>query len=136
MKVANFLEEEDFENLIPLIKEFASQTDVPFTQQIHEVSSSLTNNSIFVIVGKDDDIIIGYICGYFISGSDFYVSQIYSQGQSITLKMSEFMDAEIKLRGGRKILGLSKPDPSIFEPYGYKLERHLISKTLDKEEEK
>ena len=127
--------DQDFEYLIPLIRVFSERAKVPYWQQLNEVTSSFTNPAIFVFIGKRDEKIVGYLCGFLMSQREFMVSQIFSPLQEVTQKMINFMEEEMKKRNVEKIFGLSKPNPRVFERYGYKIERVLLSKQLERKEE-
>lgn len=126
--------DEDFENLIPFIKAFSERAKVPFWQQLNEVSATFLNPEILVILGKREGKIIGYLCGMQFSGKEFMVTQIFSPLKETTSAMLTFMEEEVGKRGMVKVFGLSKHNPRIFEAYGFKIERYLISKDLKKEE--
>lgn len=135
MSEITFLEsDQDFEHLIPLVKVFSEKAEVPYWQQLNEVTASFTNPSVFVIVGKDEGKIIGYLCGILISQREFMITQILSSIQEVTQMMINFIEVEMKKRKVEKIFGLSKPHPRMAEKYGFKLERYVISKDLTKEE--
>jgi hypothetical protein len=134
MQEITYLEsDQDFEHLIPLIRVFSERAKVPYWQQLNEVTASFTNPNIFVIIGKDEGRIVGYICGSLLNQREFYISQLFSPLQAVTPLLLDFLEKEMRERNVKKLFGLSRPDPRVFEKYGFKTERVLMSKQLEKE---
>jgi len=135
MKTVNFLKQEDFLALLPLIVKFAERTETPPTQHIHEVSGSLYQDHLFTLVGKDGENIVGYVCGYFINKIEFMVTQVYSEDKEMTQLLSNKLDSHLISCNIKTIVGLSKPDPKVFEKYGWRVERVVMTKSLPTKED-
>lgn len=139
MKTVDFLKQEDFPGLLLLIKKFSDSTETPFHLHVNEVSASLMEDRVITLVGKDDEKdfpLVTYLCGFFMNKDEFMVSQLYSEDSTLTRVVDDFLDRHLKSCKIKQIVGLSKPDPKIFERYGYKVERYLIVKQLTEKEEK
>lgn len=131
MQEVTYLEsDQDLKELIFKIQLFSEETEVPFWQQLNEVTSSFTNPNIITLIGRVDGKVQGYICGYFMNRRDFMVTQIYSTTESLTKILYLKLESDLKGKGVVKIFGMSKPHPRVFEKYGFKHERYVISKDI------
>jgi hypothetical protein len=131
MKV-DFLQGEDFEMLIPLIKKFSVKAQVPFWQQVNEVSNSFVHENWFTIIGGDP-IPTAYLCGYYLSKTEFMVSQLYSEDPEMTKAILSFLESQLRLVKVEKIIALFKHHPRTAERHGYKVERYVMVKNISKE---
>lgn len=133
MKTVDFLKEEEFPGLLLLIKKFADQTETPFHNHINEVSSSLMNDKVITIIGKDDEKdfpLVAYLCGFFMNKDEFMMSQMYSEDPLLTPIIGDFFEQHLKSLNIKKVFALFKYTPRVAEKYGYKIERYLMSKQL------
>ena len=136
MKTVDFLEEKDFSALIPYIKKFAEETDTPFHQHINEVSASLMNDNVFTILGKDDEKegkIVAYLCGFYLNKTEFMMSQMYSEDPELTVVIGHFLDDHLHSFGIKRIVALFKHTPRTAERHGFKVERYLMAKNIERE---
>lgn len=135
MREISFLEsDQDFENLLPLVKEFSELSKVPYWEPLHEITASFTNSSVFVILGKDEGKITAYLCGYYLNKEDFMMSQTYSKDPQLTKLIGDFLDDHLRSVGIKRIIVLFKHDPRIAEKHGFKIERYLMTKNIEKGE--
>ena len=133
MKTVDFLKQEDFPGLLLLIKKFSDTTDTPFHVHVNEVSSSLMNEKVITIVGKDDEKefpLVAYLNGFKMDTGEFMMSQMYSEDPSLTPIIGDFFEEHLRSLGVKKIYALFKHPPRVAEKYGYKLHRYLLSKEL------
>ncbi len=137
MKTVDFIKIEDFSLLIPYIERFAKETDTPFHQHINEVSTSLMNDNVLTIVGKDDEKegkIVAYLCGFYLNKTEFMMSQMYSSDPELTKVIGHFLDDHLRSIGIKKIIALFKHDPRTAERHGFKVERYVMVKTIENED--
>lgn len=121
--------DEEFEELLPLIKQFAIEASVPFWQQVNEVSGSLTNQNWLTIIANDDGP-VAYLCGYYLSKSEFMVSQLYSKNPGVTKAVLLYLETYLKSVKVEKVIALFKHHPRTAERHGYKVERYVMTKSL------
>ena len=134
MKTVNFIKENDLPFLLPIIEEFSSLTETPFSLHLHEVAASLFDEAYCTLIGKEEDKIVSYLSGNQISRKEFMIAQIYSSDPQLTKIMGEMLDDYILERGMSKCLGLFKHDNVRFlQRYGFKVERYLVGKEIKKE---
>ena len=132
MKI-NLLEtDHDFEDLLPIIKKFSVKAQVPLWQQVGEVSNSFVHENWLTLIGGDP-IPIAYLCGYYLSKTEFMVSQLYSEDPEMTKAILSFLEAYLKSVKVEKIIALFKHHPRTAERHGYKVERYVMVKNLDTE---
>ena len=131
MKTINFLSSDaDFALLIPLIAEFATKTGNPLWQHFQEVCSVFSSDRTTVIIAKDGERAIGYLCGYFIDNTNFFICQILSKDPSMTKVMFSTLEKKGADCGGKRIFGYTKAPTKAFSRYGFKFDRYLMSKEV------
>jgi len=131
-KIRFLIEDHDFEDLLPVIKKFSVKAQVPLWQQVNEVSNSFVHENWFTIVGGDP-IPTAYLCGYYLSKTEFMASQLYSEDPEMTKLILSFLEAHLRLVKVEKIIALFKHHPRTAERHGYKVERYIMVKNLDME---
>ena len=129
MKITLLETDEEFAELLPLIKQFSIKADVPFWQQVNEVSGAFTNQNWLTIVAGDDGP-IAYLCGYYLSKSEFMVSQLYSKNPDVTKAILLHLETYLKSVKVEKIIALFKHHPRTAERHGYRVERYVMTKSL------
>jgi len=134
MEVSFLESDQDFEELVPLVKAFSDFAKVPYWQQLNEVASSFTSQSVLTIIGKDEGKIVAYLCGYYLNKEDFMMTQIYSENPKVTILIGKFTDSHLRSVGMKRILGLFKHDPRAAEKHGFKVDRYLMAKNIEKGE--
>lgn len=135
MKTVDFLQEQDFPLLLPYIERFAKDTDTPFHQHVNEVSASLMNDNVITIVGKNDEKegkIVAYLCGFYLNKTEFMMSQMYSEDPELTIVIGHFLDDHLRSVGIKKIIALFKHTPRTAERHGFKVERYVMTKNIEK----
>ena len=135
IKVGLLETDQEFEELLPLVRWFSEEAGVMLWQQVGEVAQSFTSKGVIVILGKIEGKVRSYLCGTYLGHGDFMISQIYSKDPSHTPKLIECLENHAKNFGVVRILAFSKYDRRMFEKYGFQLERYVISKNLEKKEE-
>lgn len=132
MKIVEFLKEEDFEDLLPLIKKFSVKAQVPLWQQVNEVSNSFVHENWFTIIGGEP-IPTAYYCGYYLSKTEFMGCQMYSEDPEMTKAILSFLEDHLRSVGIEKIILLFKHNPRTAERHGYKVERYVMTKDIKRE---
>jgi len=126
--------EEDLDLLYPLIKKMAKLSKFPFSQLLYEVLMSLRDPNYVTFLCRDGNEIKGYATGYLYNAEEFYLSQgmkTFSEKNYDLIKtFFDFIETYLSGKGLKRILGLSIPPPAVFERYGFKLQRYLISKDI------
>lgn len=131
-KVRFLTEDHEFEDLLPVIKKFSVKAQVPFWQQVNEVSNSFVHENWFTIIGGEP-LPTAYYCGYYLNKTEFMGCQMYSEDPELTKAILSFLESHLKSVGIGKIIMLFKHHPRAAERHGYKVERHIMVKDLDKE---
>ncbi|OFY39613.1 MAG: hypothetical protein A2Z69_00260 [Bacteroidetes bacterium RBG_13_44_24] len=124
--------EDDLDPLYPMIKKLSILTKQSFVGYLNEVVRSFFDPNFITFLQKEDDIITIYVCGYFINAEEFYVSQCIKSGKEIAIspELVTFIEDYLREKKIKRWLGLSLPSPEVFEKYGFKLQRYLMSKEV------
>ena len=129
--------DDELKMVMPLIEEFAQRTGAGFSQCLNEVTVSMSNLSHLSMIWLDGDLIKGYICGYFISPTEFWLTQGLKKVDGKSPEDVEVVEAyfkEVIKRGGRVILGQTLLNPAIFERWGLKFSRFLVRRDFTEDE--
>lgn len=129
--------DDELKLLIPLIAEFAKRANVSFWVCLNEVTVSMGNLSHLTMIWKSGDILKGYICGFFISSTEFWLTQGIKLEKGKSPEDIQIVDAymrEVIKRGGRRVLGQTVLDPSLFERWGLKFHRYLVVRDFTEDE--
>lgn len=129
--------DEELKLLIPLIEEFSKRANVSFWGCLNEVTVSIANLSHLTMTWKSGDIFKGYICGFFISPTEFWLTQgiKMEKGESPEdVQLVEMFMKKVIKRGGRRILGQTVLDPLIFKRWGLKFHRYLVVRDFTEDE--
>jgi len=123
-------EDVEFMGMLPLVGGFCKKTEVPFCQSCYEVSSTFYNPNYLTIFQLDGDKFVAYVCGYFITPKEFFVSQVWKSKEGNLQSLSDFLDSAVREKGGTSIVGLTSLDPNVFAPYGFHFKKSLLVKEL------
>lgn len=131
-KVRFLTEDYEFEDLLPVIKKFSVKAQVPFWQQVNEVSNSFVYENWFTIIGGEPTP-TAYTCGYYLNKTEFMGCQFYSEDPKLTKLIQTFLETYLKSVKVEKLVCLFKHHPRTAERYGYKVERYVMVKELKRE---
>ena len=124
----------EFINLIKLIAAYSVKVGVPFWQNVHEVVSTFITPLYITVVVYDGDEIDGYVAGHFQSTNEFIFSQAYHHPRPGSEYKGDlpyvFFEKEAQRRGATKLLLLTSLPVEVFEKYGFKFEKFLLTKYL------
>jgi len=132
MKTFTFMTtDEEFISLIKLIASFSLETGTPFWKNVGEVTGSFQTAGAATLLVKDEGDIIGYVHSYLISSNEMMISQAYNRnGGEDNLVAFDALEKAARERGIVKLLALVYLDPKVFEKYGLKFERYLLTKRI------
>jgi len=132
MKTFTFMTtDEEFISLIKLIASFSLETGTPFWKNVGEVTTSFQSGGAATLLIKDGADIVGYVHTYLISSNEMMISQAYYRGGGIdSLAAFETLERWARERGVVKLLALVALEPKVFEKYGLKFERYLLTKYI------
>jgi hypothetical protein len=124
--------DEEFINVTRLVASFCLETQTPFWKNIGEVAATLQSpNYLTLLMKEEGERVVGYVSGYFMSPQEFMVSQAYHRKGEGNVEAFALLEEELRGRGCTKIIGLALPAlTGVFDKYGLKLERLLLSKYL------
>jgi hypothetical protein len=123
--------EDELLKLLPLIRLFSEKTNMPCSLHIQEVCQALTTKTTLVLYSYNEVRPLGYLCGYFINSTDFYISQALSLDGEPSHIGYEMFEEKVRELGAKKLLFLTHIPPEVFAKYGFKLERYLLTKEVE-----
>lgn len=131
MKFKKLETDTEFVLLLPLIAKFSLDTGSLMWKNVKEVTSnfSTTENVTWIFLDEFGGV-EGYVHGIYISNKEFHISQCYHYKKEGNIEAFEKICKQIKKDGVIKVIILTTLNPKIFEKYGLRLERFLLSKEI------
>jgi hypothetical protein len=123
--------DQEFRELISLVEAFADATKTPFWQHTQEVAAAMTNPNMIVVIAECEGRIVAYVCGYFMTATEFLITQAYSKRPEVTEMGMRMLEQRVKERGGKRMMCHTEHPPRLFRKFGFGLERYLLSKRLE-----
>jgi hypothetical protein len=127
--------DEEVLQVIPMIIEFCKRTNIPVYRSLFEVVQGFRNPTSITIIVKEDEKVTGYLNGIFLTNSEFLGSQVFSTNGQSNVKSYALIEKKLAELGCKRIFMQTELEPSIFEKYGFKFDRYLLIKEIEKEEE-
>lgn len=133
MQIKRLETDEEFLRLMPLVVEFSIRTKMPVYRHLREVASSVEESNFLTMFWEMEGNPIKYACGYVMDGGDFMITQALMLGKpQESQKFYEEFEHWLKIRGVKRILLMTYHTPRVFSKYGFKVQRLLMSKDLEK----
>jgi hypothetical protein len=121
--------------LISLVIDYSNKTDASLYQSLYEISQGFKNPTFITMIAKKDGLLTGYVSGMFLTPSEFLATQAFSKDRTTNINFFTLIQKKLNGLGCKKIFGHTQLDPSVFEKYGFKFDRYLLIKEIEKEEE-
>lgn len=130
--------DDEFIQLTRLVAEFSLVTQTPFWKNMGECAASFTTPAhlTLLIIGEAEvesampTKIEGYLHGYFISPYEFLISQASHRNGEGNEEGFKVVEEVVKSRGCTRIHALTALPPEMFEKYGLKFDRYMLSKDV------
>jgi len=127
--------DDEVTQLIPLVIEFSKKTGISLYQNLYEIFQGFRTPTSLTIIMKEDGIVTGYMNGTFLTSSEFLGAQVFSNNPNTNVKSFIFIEMKLAELGCKKIFMHTHLDPAVFAKYGFKFDRYLLIKEIEKEEE-
>jgi len=127
--------DEELLQLIPLVQEFCKKTKISFYQSCYEIVLGFKDPRSVTIIAKEDGKVTGYMNGTFLTPSEFLGSQVFSNDPNTNMKSFIFIEGKLAEMGCKKIFMHTHLDPLVFAKYGFKFDRYLLVREIEKEED-
>jgi hypothetical protein len=123
--IKRILNDDDFLIVSKMVHKYLKEGKDSLSRAVGEIASCCQDESYVGLYSEE-----GYLCGHFIDGNHFLVTQAYSKSPKVSKEFSKMIDELVSKSNCHQILAYTYCDPRVYRKYGYKLLRHIIIKEV------